>query len=347
MLRAVGGIADHDDGCVLRERLREAFTLGDRDVADVAEPQVLRTRRRAHVDDQWLLPLLHRGVQGARFEQLARTHGQAGCVPGFGIRGETPGHVVVADAPQAERTFAHFFVVADEHERCIERHDDAGPGVEAPAQRDVDRAFEVALRVGLLVAQIDDPGATLEQGLQRRRRRASRAALRRGRPAAAPCVFRLDVEREVLRRHRLVADHVGDERRLAADLQVRVGPSPADRRRRVRAQVRAAQRTGAVRRQHERCVGQRLQPLHRRERLCGECRRRHVEQVGPADAADEQRVAGERERGVGRGAGTRSRKVIAFGVWPGVAHISSDTLPRVTRSPSRSARCGNPPWRVR
>ena len=101
---------------------------------------------------------------------------------------------------------------------------------------------------------------------------------------------------EVVGRVRLVGRHDPDELVALHRLEGVVGaPLLADRRHRLLRQVLAAQRARAVRRVHERLVGQGQQlgvqrvVEQRAELLGGPAQRRA--QVGPADVADEERVA--------------------------------------------------------
>ena len=153
-------------------------------------------------------------------------------------------------------------------------------------------------------------------------------------------------EREVQRRDRLTLGDGFDEVVLAHRRERIVGAALlADRRHGLGRQVLAARRAGTVSREHLGGIRQREQALVEGvvelagQFLGGDTDR--GQQVGAADVADEQRVAGQHP--VRRGVVTvrvdddadRLRRV------PGVSRISSSTSPNRIRSPSPNVSIGN------
>ena len=140
-------------------------------------------------------------------------------------------------------------------------------------------------------------------------------------------------EREVQRRDRLALGDGLDELVLGHRCERVVRASLlADGGHRLGREVLPARRAGAVGREHLGRVGQREQPLVQRVvELAGELVGRDAdrgEQVGAADVADEQRVAGEHAVGRAVGPFGYTTMLIDSGVCPGVSRISSSTSPR-------------------
>jgi hypothetical protein len=297
--RSVTALADRDQARAGRQLARAPGDFTDRHVDRPFDVPVLPFRRRPHVDHLDRRPAGDGGVQLRGGDLFHFGGGQSGADPRIEPARNRSFDAIEADAQQLERGLLRVSrLFGQQDQRHVRRDDPAGPVADLRTVSNVERTVGMSRGKGRCLAQIQDlraVGGQCRGGGGTKRRNLS-SGIDERRPGRVDALH----PREIRRGSRNVGEHGANERIAVAVLQHRVlRPLARDRGRGLLADAGPAQRSRAVAGMHLDPIVERHHASQRVEQIVGELPRlRLAEQIGAADAADEQQIAGEQPRRV-------------------------------------------------